>query len=211
MMMSASVFAMAAPADGAGSWVQFVPFVLVIGIFYFVILMPMQRKQKKVQEFQQALKPGDRVITTGGIHGEITRVSDDAVQLQIAEGWHIQANPAGDPDDPATEVEIDESKLEIKLTSLRYPKGKSTPRAPGEPPQLLYEGKVSIFGQLEIPASAAGQDEDLVVSVMHQACDDKQCLPPKPLKLKIPVKIARPGEQSKPINEALFAAPAKKK
>jgi preprotein translocase subunit YajC len=89
MMMSGSVFAMAASADGGGSWVQFVPFVLVIGIFYFVILMPMQKKQKKVQEFQQALKPGDRVITTGGIFGEITRVTDDAVQLQIADKVRI--------------------------------------------------------------------------------------------------------------------------
>ena len=89
MMFASSVFAMATPSDGGGGWVQFVPFVLVIGIFYFVILMPMQRKQKKVQEFQQALKPGDRVITTGGIYGEITKVSDDSVQLQIADKVRI--------------------------------------------------------------------------------------------------------------------------
>ena len=86
MIMSArAVFAMAAPPDGAGGWLQFVPFILVIGIFYFIILMPMQRKQKKVQEFQQSLKVGDRVITTGGIYGQITRITDDAVQLQIAD------------------------------------------------------------------------------------------------------------------------------
>ena len=57
----------------ASGWLQFVPFILVIGIFYFIILLPMQRKQKKVQEFQQALKVGDRVITTGGIYGQITK------------------------------------------------------------------------------------------------------------------------------------------
>ena len=94
MMTYAPVFAMAAPADGGGGWIQFVPFVLVIGIFYFVILMPMQKKQKKVQEFQAALKPGDRVITTGGIHGEITRVSDEAVQLQIADKVRITISRA---------------------------------------------------------------------------------------------------------------------
>lgn len=88
-MYASSVFAMATPSDGGGGWVQFIPFVLVIGIFYFVILMPMQRKQKKVQEFQQALKAGDRVITTGGIYGEITRVTDDSVQLQIADKVRI--------------------------------------------------------------------------------------------------------------------------
>jgi len=88
-MFASAVFAMAAPPDGGSGWIQFVPFVLVIGIFYFIILLPMQRKQKKVQEFQQALKVGDRVITTGGIYGQITKVTDDAVQLQIAEKVRI--------------------------------------------------------------------------------------------------------------------------
>ncbi len=88
-MCASAVFAMAAAPDGGGGWIQFVPFVLVIGIFYFIILMPMQRKQKKVQEFQQALKVGDRVITTGGIYGQITRVTDEAVQLQIADKVRI--------------------------------------------------------------------------------------------------------------------------
>lgn len=91
MMMSAgAVFAMAAPPEGGSAWVQFVPFVLVIGIFYFIILLPMQRKQQKVQKFQQGLKVGDRVITTGGIFGQITKVSDGSVQLQIANNVKIE-------------------------------------------------------------------------------------------------------------------------
>jgi preprotein translocase subunit YajC len=85
---ASAVFAMATAPDGGG-WLQFVPFVLVIGIFYFIILLPMQRKQKKVQEFQQALKVGDRVITTGGIYGQITKVTPEAVQLQIADKVRI--------------------------------------------------------------------------------------------------------------------------
>jgi preprotein translocase subunit YajC len=85
IMFASAVFAMAAPPDGVSGWLQFVPFILVIGIFYFIILMPMQRKQKKVQEFQQSLKVGDRVITTGGIYGQITKISDEAIQLQIAD------------------------------------------------------------------------------------------------------------------------------
>ena len=88
-MFASAVFAMATPPDGGGGWFQFVPFILVIGIFYFIILLPMQRKQKKVQEFQRALKVGDRVITTGGIYGEITKVSDESVQLQIADKVRI--------------------------------------------------------------------------------------------------------------------------
>ncbi len=88
-MFAGPVFAMGAPPGGSSTWVQFVPFVLVIGIFYFIILLPMQRKQKKVQEFQQSLKPGDRVITTGGIYGQITKINESSVQLQIADKVRI--------------------------------------------------------------------------------------------------------------------------
>lgn len=91
MMMSAgAVFAMAAPPDGGSSWLQFIPFVLVIGIFYVIILVPMQKKQRKVQDFQKALKVGDRVITTGGIYGQIAKVNEESVQLQIANTVKIE-------------------------------------------------------------------------------------------------------------------------
>ena len=86
-----SLFAMGAPpADGGSAWLQLVPFVLVLGIFYFIILLPMKRKQQKVQEFLKALKVGDRVITTGGIHGQITRLSELSVQLQVADKVRIE-------------------------------------------------------------------------------------------------------------------------
>ena len=89
------VLAMAAQAEsGANPWVQLVPFALVLAIFYFLILMPMQRKQKKVQQFLEALKVGDRVVTTGGIYGQITRISDKSVQLQIADKVRIEISRA---------------------------------------------------------------------------------------------------------------------
>src|SRR6186997_202456 len=82
------------PSGGAPAWVQFVPFVLVLGIFYFIILLPMKRKQQKVQEFLEGLKVGDRVITTGGIYGQVTRLSDQSVQLQIADKIRIEVAKA---------------------------------------------------------------------------------------------------------------------
>ena len=81
---------MGAPPEGGGSpWLQLVPFVLVLGIFYFIILLPMRRKQQKVQQFLDALKVGDRIITTGGIYGQVVRVTDDAVRIQIADKVNI--------------------------------------------------------------------------------------------------------------------------
>jgi len=72
------------------AWTNFVPFALILGIFYFLILMPMKRRQKKIQEFQDALKVGDKVVTTSGIYGQITKVNDKSVQLQIADKVRIE-------------------------------------------------------------------------------------------------------------------------
>ncbi len=68
----------------------FLPFALILGIFYILILMPMQRRQKKIQEFQDALKAGDKIVTTSGIYGQITKVNDKSVQLQIADKVRIE-------------------------------------------------------------------------------------------------------------------------
>ena len=69
--------ALAASADQQGSpLIQLIPFALVLAIFYFVILLPMKKRQKKVQEFLDALKVGDKVVTSGGIYGSITKLSE---------------------------------------------------------------------------------------------------------------------------------------
>ncbi len=69
---------------------QLIPFVLVLAIFYFIILLPMRRKQQKVQQFLDALKVGDRIITTGGIYGQVTRLGESSIQLQIADKLRIE-------------------------------------------------------------------------------------------------------------------------
>ena len=60
----------------------------------FIILLPMKRKQQKVQEFLDSLKVNDRVVTTGGIYGQITRLDDQKVQLQIADKVRIDVAKA---------------------------------------------------------------------------------------------------------------------
>ena len=96
--MSASysglLIAMGATPDGSSPWLQLVPFVLVLGIFYFIILLPMKRKQAKVQEFLDTLKVGDRIVTTGGIYGQVTRLGGDVIQIQIADKVRIDVSRA---------------------------------------------------------------------------------------------------------------------
>ncbi|MGQ0733679.1 MAG: preprotein translocase subunit YajC [Acidobacteriota bacterium] len=79
------MLALSASASGGGSpLVQLIPFALVLAIFYVVILLPMKRRQKKVQEFLAALKVGDKIITSGGLYGSVTKLNEQSVQLQVA-------------------------------------------------------------------------------------------------------------------------------
>ena len=84
-----SVWAMGAAPEGGSAWLQLVPFALVLAIFYFIILLPMKRKQQKVQEFLDSLKVNDKVVTTGGIYGQIVKLDDQKVQLQVADKVRI--------------------------------------------------------------------------------------------------------------------------
>jgi preprotein translocase subunit YajC len=68
-----------------GGIALFLPLILIMIIFYFLMIMPAQRRQKKVAEMLKNLKAGDKVITNGGIYGTIVGLEDEAVQLRIAE------------------------------------------------------------------------------------------------------------------------------
>src|SRR5580765_5793231 len=94
MLEAGPMIAMGASPDGTSPLIQVVPFILILGIFYFIILLPSKRKQQKVQEFLDNLKENDRVITTSGFYGQITRINGDRVQLQIADKVRIDVSRA---------------------------------------------------------------------------------------------------------------------
>jgi preprotein translocase subunit YajC len=81
-------------AEGGSPLVQIVPFVLILAIFYFIILLPSKRKQQKVQDFLDNLKVNDKIITTSGIFGQIMRLDDQSVQLQVADKINIKVSKA---------------------------------------------------------------------------------------------------------------------
>ena len=85
--MTVSVAAAAilfAQASGNGL-VAFLPLVIIMVIFYVLLILPAQRRQKKTQAMLNALKNGDKVVTSGGLYGTIVGLEPDAVQLRIAE------------------------------------------------------------------------------------------------------------------------------
>ena len=64
-------------------WLGFAPLIFIFAIFYFLLIMPQQRRQKKWQEMLSQLKTGDKVVTSGGLHGTIVSIKDDFVQLRV--------------------------------------------------------------------------------------------------------------------------------
>jgi preprotein translocase subunit YajC len=79
---------------GQAGLLQFLPFAMILAIFYFLIFQPMKKRQQKVQEFQGGLKVGDKIVTTGGIYGLITRIGDKSVQVQIADNPKVRIEVA---------------------------------------------------------------------------------------------------------------------
>jgi preprotein translocase subunit YajC len=66
------------------------PIVLIMVIFYVLLILPAQKRQKKVTHMLSELKNGDKVITTGGVYGTIVGIEDDAIQLRIADQVKIK-------------------------------------------------------------------------------------------------------------------------
>lgn len=92
--MFSEVFAMGgAPAQAGGQpsmMSSMLPLVLMFAVFYFLLIRPQQKKAKKHQEYLNALKKGDEVVTTGGIYGRIVGLADHVLTLEIAKEVRIK-------------------------------------------------------------------------------------------------------------------------
>lgn len=75
---------------GGGGFLGFLPILLMFVIFYFLLIRPQQKQARKHQDFIKNLKVGDRVVTTGGIHGEIKGLTDTTLTLEIAEKVRVK-------------------------------------------------------------------------------------------------------------------------
>jgi preprotein translocase subunit YajC len=75
-----------------GGWGAMVPLILMFVIFYFLLIRPQQTKQKKHRQMLGTLKKGDMIITSGGLHGKITGLTDTAITLEIAERVRVKVS-----------------------------------------------------------------------------------------------------------------------
>ena len=76
-------FLLAAQAGGGMGWLSIAPLIFIFAIFYFLLILPQQRRHKKWTAMLESLKTGDRVVTSGGLRGTIVALKDDSLHLRV--------------------------------------------------------------------------------------------------------------------------------
>jgi preprotein translocase subunit YajC len=76
--------------EGAAGFSGFIPIILMFVIFYFLLIRPQQKRQKEQRNMISNLKKGDRIITSGGLHGRITGIDDTTLTLEIADKVRVK-------------------------------------------------------------------------------------------------------------------------
>ena len=95
-MFSATSPVLLATAAGASEGglgfmlMQFAPFILIFVVFYFLLIRPQQQKAKAHRELIDGLRKGDDIVTSGGMFGKVTRVNEDEVTIELAEGVRVK-------------------------------------------------------------------------------------------------------------------------
>ena len=75
---------------GGSTWIKFLPWILILVVFYFFMIRPQMKKAKKEREFRENIQKDDQVVTIGGIHGKIQEVKDSSVILSLEDGTRIR-------------------------------------------------------------------------------------------------------------------------
>lgn len=89
--MDSVFYLLAQAAEPAQSiWISMLPMVAIFAIFYFLLIWPVRKRQKALQQLVENLKRGDRVVTNGGIYGEVAAVEGAVIHLKVADNMKIR-------------------------------------------------------------------------------------------------------------------------
>ena len=89
-----SILLQAAPAGatGANNYTGILMMVGIFVVFYFFMIRPQQKRQKEIKKQREAMQPGDKVVTSGGIYGKVKEIKDTTVIVEIAENVRIKVD-----------------------------------------------------------------------------------------------------------------------
>lgn len=95
--------------QGKGGAMDFLPLVLIMIVFFFFMIWPQMRKQKKAKAYLAEIKKGDNVVTTGGIHAKVVSVTDTHFVLELEEG----------------RMKVEKAAVSMEMTAAVYPKSEA--------------------------------------------------------------------------------------
>jgi len=87
-----------------------IPMLLIMAVFFLFMIWPQMRKQKKAKAHMESLKKGDKIVTSGGIHGKISSVADTHFIIEVEEG----------------KLRIEKSAVSMEMTQAHYPASEET-------------------------------------------------------------------------------------
>jgi len=85
-----NAYAEGAPAVQGGGFMEFLPLIALLAVFYFLILRPQQKRAKEHKAMVEAMQKGDEVVTAGGVLGKVTKVGDENIGVEIADNVVVQ-------------------------------------------------------------------------------------------------------------------------
>lgn len=91
-------------AGGKGAS-DLIPLILIMGLFFFFMIWPQMRRQKKAKNFNESLQKGDHIVTSGGVHGKIIAIAEKHYTIEIEEG----------------KMKIDKTGISMEMTQAAYP------------------------------------------------------------------------------------------
>lgn len=104
-----SILLQASAPGQSGGLGQFLPLMLIMVVFFFFMIWPQMRKQKKAKAYLAELKKGDHVVTTGGFHAKIAQITDTHFILDLEEG----------------KIKAEKAAVSMEMTTTAYPKPKA--------------------------------------------------------------------------------------
>lgn len=128
-----------------------------------------------------------------------------AVLITIADGWHVNSNTPTSEYLIAAKLEFSQ-KEDFMFSNFAYPKSENMKLAFSEEPLSVYEKEIIIFFTGQSSENAKPRKDTITATLTVQACNDRVCLAPSEIEVKIPVTVVGAKEKSKSINDKIFSS-----
>ena len=114
---------------------------------------------------------------------------DVVVTVRVAEGWHINANPASDEFLVPTRVAASADDGRVRMVDVMYPAGSTLESLASDAPLLVYEGEITLRARVLLTDDFEDDDGAITLSLAYQPCDDSRCLAPASVEFSVPVRV----------------------